>query len=422
MISVQNHRQRSNGSNHLRGQSGVFLVLLFFFFAGCKPRVVVLDPSTPPKEVVSEAKTEEATPVEVVRDFQSIALVLPFQLDRVRPNAVSVTDLRRSELALDFYQGFELAMQQLSEAGNHFDLHVFDSRDDERYAAGLAKDQQMRDAALVIGPVFPKEITAFSQNTNLDPSKVLQVSPLAATRPSEFNISNLVTITAPITTHIQALAMRINAMYKREDVIIFYTTNDASSRQFLPLLKQELLLLNSNILIQEVGTEVRLHEVARAAGNNIVVCGSDNPYQLAAIFTQLAHLKQDLDHRVKLFGHPTWSKLELPSDFVLGALDAEISSSYFIDKRSAEVRRFEASYQRAYGIAATEFAYKGYDTATYFGLLMQKYGDDYASAILKTQMDGLHNRFDFEFHSDWGYVNSSILFLQFNNGQFLLKK
>lgn len=420
MISVPNRLLRSNGNS-------ISTVLIFLgaslLLSGCKPRKIVLEPSTPAKEMPVEIEEEIPLKTDVItREFESIALLLPFQLHQVRPNNVTAADLKRSELALDFYQGFELAMNELAAQGNHFDLHVLDSRDDESHASLLAKNPEVQNATLIVGPVFPREISAFGMRAGKEGSKVLQISPLAASRPSEFNLSNLVTITAPITTHIEAMAERVLHEYKNGDVIILYGTNDASSKQFLPLLKQQLLLSNRNANVREVSTEEELHANAHISGKNIVICGSDNTYQLTAIVKQLAHLKQELEHQVKLFGHPVWTRLKLPDPVALEELGLEISSSYFIDNNSTAVRSFRSAYQQLYGSAPTEFSFKGYDTAKFFGLLIQKSGENYASELTKATMEGLHNGFDFKYHSDWGFINNSLQFLTFKNGQFTRAK
>src|SRR5690606_3505073 len=115
---------------------------------------------------------------------------------------------------------------------------VLDTRDDTGENARIAKLDEVQDAALVVGPVYPKEIQVFGFNAQLD--RALQISPLAASMPSEFNFANLVTVTAPLPVHVRALAAHIAEQYRQGDAVIFYRTPDEASRQLLGPLKTEI--------------------------------------------------------------------------------------------------------------------------------------------------------------------------------------
>src|SRR3546814_275839 len=181
MILVRNRRLPLNGSKCLLGLS--VLVLL----AACTPKVRVL--RAPGSNVPSktEAPTEkeetrEKPEEEEVVDFNQIALLLPFELEKANPHAPSAADIKRSALALDFYQGFKTGLDALSAEGANFKLNVLDTRDDAGENARIAKLGEVQDAALVVGPIYPKEIQVFGFNAQLD--YALQISPLAASMPS----------------------------------------------------------------------------------------------------------------------------------------------------------------------------------------------------------------------------------------------
>src|SRR5690606_18813407 len=196
MISVRNHRLRLNGSKWLVGLTLVFLV------AACTPKVRVLrgaGTQPPPKtqKPAEQDKTEENVAETEKVEVTNIALLLPFELNKANPRAPSAEDIKRSALALDFYQGFKLGLDALAEKGTNFRLNVLDTRDDPAENMRNAKLSEVQDAALVVGAVYPKEIQVFGFNASLEDA--LQISPLAASMPSEFNLPNLVTVTAPIT-------------------------------------------------------------------------------------------------------------------------------------------------------------------------------------------------------------------------------
>src|SRR5690606_32725800 len=101
---------------------------------------------------------------------------------------------------------------------------------------------------------------AFGQTAGLTKKGVIQISPLAAAMPSEFNLSNLLSVTSPLITHVKAIAQDLDRQLREGDAVILYRTDESSSQQFLPALKTELRLLKSDRLIYEVENEEQLGE------------------------------------------------------------------------------------------------------------------------------------------------------------------
>lgn len=417
MMLVRNLRLPLNGSKCLVGLA--VLVLL----ASCAPKVRVLrgPGSKPPADTETPTEKEDAVEVpgeEEVAFANQIALLLPFELDKANPYAPSAADIKRSALALDFYQGFKVGLDALSAEGADFKLHVLDTRDDARENARIAKLTEVQDAALVVGPVYPKEIQVFGFNADLD--HALQISPLAASMPSEFNLPNLVTITAPLPVHVRALAEHLAKQYRQGDVVILYKTPDDAGQQLLTPLKAEIRRLkNGSIQVVEVEDEESLESRVHRSGKNLVVLATTNKYEVSPILAQLRRLRDELSYEIQLFGHPNWSRLGFDEEDGLAGFNTRITTSYYIDQSATDVRRFNQRYQNEFGVSPTEFAYKGYDAAYYFGRLLVKYGRDYRLHLEDTDYKGLHNVFKWEYNPDWGYVNNAISILQYRGGNFL---
>lgn len=418
MISVQNRLLPLNGNNFR--SSGIIFLFFALVVASCTPRARVLDPKAEAgSPEVEEKIKEEVAEVHEKVFVPQIAMLLPFELNRSTSVQPSQADVERAALALDFYQGFQLGLAVHADAGSHFKLTVLDSRDNENEVALLAQSEAVQDAALVVGPIYPKEITAFGKSAGLSKKDVLQISPLAASMPTEFNLSNLVSITSPIITHVEALAKQILEGYRSGDVVILYNTEENSSQQFLPALRVELQKLSRNITIHEVAEQETLLERLRHSGNNLIVCGSTNRFRLTGILNELKTAQDEHGFRIKLYGHPNWARMIFGDDSNLENFQPIITSSYYIDQGSRAVRDFEERYRDEFHVAATEFAYKGYDAGYYFGGLLSKYGADYKKYLTETSYDGLHNSFGFEYNPTWGYVNTAILFLTYRDGRFV---
>lgn len=126
MILARNRPQRLSGNK-------ICIALLFILaLTGCttKRTTVLRSPeSEANKQQTSVSKPEveedkvlptKMGSIQQVNGFavknNKIALLLPFELNRVA-SRVTTEDVKRSSLALDFYQGFQMGLDQLSTSG-----------------------------------------------------------------------------------------------------------------------------------------------------------------------------------------------------------------------------------------------------------------------------------------------------------------
>lgn len=419
MTLVQSHLRLLSGNN-----SGLWVLLFLVFLGSCKPKKVLVNEgaSQTVAEVVKDSvqvKVDEA-----VVEPKSVALLLPFQLNKLNQNNPNAQDVERSSLALDFYQGFELGLKFWVDKGAIIALNVMDSQDNESQNVALGKNASITDFDMIVGPVFPKEIQSFQTGLKSNPgfkSSTLHISPLAATMPDEFNFPNLISLTPPILIHIRAMAKRIVDQYKSGDGVIFYHTEDASSRQFSPLLKAELLKLKSNLTIYNASNEDELKAYYRTdAVTNFIISGTDNRFQVARIAEEIHNLSVVHSSRVKLFGHPNWAKLNFSNPEIISQLQTEITSSHYVSAERAEDKKFVKDYKDLHKLAPSDFAYKGYDIGSYVGYLFFTYGKDYKNQLVNASFEGLHNSIELIYNSKSGYINNHVYFLRYENNTFKL--
>ncbi len=417
MILVQNRQRRLSGSK--LALAAAFL----FFIAGCTPRFSRPKPPTQAPDVeeqpVNKVEEEEAEEIEVPFSTENqIALLLPFQLSQGSGSTPSNSDVQRAALALDFYQGFKMGLDALANRGADFQLNVLDTRDNESENIRIAQLEEVQGAALIVGPVFPKEIHAFGSRADL--GDVLQISPLAASTPSDFGNPNLVTVTAPLSIHTRVLANDIGKAYNSGDVIMLYDVGDASSKQFLPLLQAELRRAHPGATVIEIDNLQELADRSRMSGTNHIVCGSVNKYQITPLLDRMKTLMGELSVNIRLYGHPNWEKLDFDVEDGLDAFKTRITTSYHINQQASEVRQFDSRYRDEFGVEPSEYAFKGYDAAYYFGSLLAKYGRGYRDYIIHEEYDGMHNTFKFAYDPASGFVNSHVSILEYRQGGFRL--
>ncbi|WP_157970263.1 type 1 periplasmic-binding domain-containing protein [Albibacterium indicum] len=411
MTSVQSHQRQLSGSRVL------IVLMVLVFLSSCS----IFRPTAPP--VKTEPKEEpiepeepkevekEETPVEPT--VNSVVLLLPFQLNRIAGEP-SREDVKRVSVPLDFYQGFKLAMDNLTQRGNNFKLTVLDSRDNAVENRRMAVSPEVQSADLIVGPIFPQEIEVFSSSSKA--GHALQVSPLAASKPSQFMHPNLVSLIAPIDLHSFGIADYIEKIHRRDDQVILINKADEESVEFLTPLKRS--FGEKGIQFTEVNDVNKVRDILNLVGNNIIVVGSTNKYAVNSILTGLVDLKDELDVKIDLFGHPNWSRGSFDT-FNLELLNTKISTSFYVNADKSTVRDFQRKYRDEFKIEPTEYAYKGFDTGFFFGYMLAKYGKDYPQHLTEETYAGVQTDYRFERNSAWGYVNTFVRILEFNGYKYV---
>jgi len=413
MILVPNHPLQLSGNNFR------IVLCMLIFLSACSKKVI------PPKPIEKPAPIEIVVP-EVEQPAKknidhSILLLLPFQLNTINLKTSQKGDLNKAELAIDFYQGFKLGLDSLSSGGHNYNLQVFDTQNHETRIVNLAMSGSVKNQDLIVGPIFPEGIRTFSEFSDL--GKILQVSPLAASKPSEFNDPDLVSINNSIDQHGLKIAEFINKQYKPEDVqIVLINTQKTLDASYSGFIKRYLNELSgSGFWVIERPNFIGIEGYLSSTKNNLVLITSTDRAFLVPAIDKLYNLK-DKKLRIELFGHPDWMKASYLNPEKMQALNARISASYFVNYNAQNVKNFVARYRDEFGMEPSEYAFKGFDTAYYFGTLIEKYDRQYPDHLVKEIYKGLHNEYLFVKDLKYGYRNTSLMLLRYQNFELQLVK
>lgn len=427
MISVQNHQQPLNG-NKLLFALGLSVLV---FLGACSPKTRVLKSPDYSKGNVggTTPKTENSTVSDKVEEVEaekrtneamknSIALILPFQLDKLVPDNLSEEDIKRSAIALDFYQGFQSGLDELAKKGNSFSLRVIDSRNNVLYNQKLAASVDIKNTALVVGPVFPKEIHAFG--TSLLGTNQLQINPLAASRPQEFNQPNLVSLTPSIDAHRQAMIERVVADYQIGDKVLIYATQDDNSKQFLTGFETGLKQLDPSISVNTVTSIQELNEQLNLTGRNLIVAGTTDRFQLRSFLSNLETKSLEELCSFNLYGHPLWERIDFTMFERFSTFHPIITAESHLSEMANDTKAFKDHYYEAYRVKPSDYAFKGYDAGLYFGGLIAKYGTAYSEHLEEDEFNGLYSKYIFEHNARSGYLNNAVSFKAYKGSAFQL--
>lgn len=405
MILVPNRQQPSSGNRIL------FLLCLLITISSCSKKVVPAKNEGVKVPPVSQ-KVEEIKPVKKDIDH-SMVLLLPFELNTINLKTAGKKEIAKADMAVDFYQGFKLALDSLAKDGHNFKLQVFDTQEQEARVVNLARAASVKENDIIIGPVFPDALGTFSDFFERNPSKVI-VSPLAASMPAQFKNPNLVTVNNSVDQHGWKIADYIIRSYKPENInIVLVNTKKNDDEKFAaPLRKYISELSKGKLKIIERPNAIGLQSYLSTTKNNLVILSSSDRAFLLPTIDKLYKLGTE-NYKVELFGHPNWIKATFLEGTKMQALKTKLSSSYYIDYKAPNVKSFVARYRDEYGFEPSEFSFKGFDIGYFLGNLLEKYGKDYARHITTEAYNGLHNDFRFTKDPTNGYSNSELMLLTY---------
>ena len=415
MISAQNHQQLLSGNKFFFGV--VFLMIL----GACSPKIIPPKTANPPAtgtavpKPVPEKKASETKPKQAQE--MVISLLMPFELATLNYQTATLKDLEKAKIAIDFYQGFKMAVDSVAKNSTvNYKLQVYDSKDDPSQMGILANKPGVKNSDLIVGPVFPNGIKAFSGY-----SKTLQkpvISPLAASDPDVFNNPYLITINNGIDLHALKAVTFIKNQLKPKKVILIRSGQADEYKYAIPFKKGMDSLTKgtpfSEIGIKAVGYE-NVFKSLNPTGLNVIILPSTEKVFLQTLFKELDKLRDNF--QIAVIGHPGWEKASFLDEKLLERCNTYITSSYQIDYKATRNLNFIKFYRTQFSLEPSEYAFKGFDIGFYFAKLMNEKGKDFMSEITKQPFDGIHNNFTFVKHPQFGYYNSNLMVLKYQQGQ-----
>jgi hypothetical protein len=394
MISVQNHRPQLSGNKWL---TFLFIALIA---AACSPKVrpVAVQPKKNEAKPADKAQPQNAVKPAVSK-VSNIALLLPFGLDHLRPGSpyTSVT-LKEADISLDYYRGFKLALDSLTGKGYNYKLQVFDSKGEKAQAHSLGLNPAVRSSDLIVGPVFPDDIKAFTG-----------AYPNAA----------LVTMIPPLEYHAWGAARYVNDKIKAKKVFILKSGYSEENDYIIPFKKaiDSLSKKHTQVVYLTVihGQLSSLIPQLSSTSENVFIIPATNQHFLNVTLRGLDTLSRL--YRVAVFGHPSWASLAFLKTDLLQRLNTHITSSDNIDYKAANTVTFITDYRNEYHTEPTAYAIKGFDEGMYWGQML---ADGDLKNLSGKDYEGLHNNFHFQKKVGLGWVNTHINIYKYSN--FELKK
>jgi ABC-type branched-subunit amino acid transport system substrate-binding protein len=400
----------------------------WLFFAGivllaaCSPKIQPVSSPTRTNQAPAKKEAEKALEKPATNRVSTISMLLPFTLDNLNSGAQYTSGtLSRANLSLDYYQGFKLALDSLTAQGYNYKLQIFDTKDAPATASNLALTPAIRTSDLVVGPVFPDDLQAFTNVLAGSGKMITTVSPLSPAAPATVKDQYLVTVATPLEYHAWSAAQYINDHYKPKKVIILKSGFSEDNKYITPFRKGiDSLSKHKAKIVAPTIVRGKLDELIpqlSATEENVFVIPSTNQPFLIVTLHSLDSLAKK--YPITVFGHPSWTKFSYLKPDILQRLKTHITTSDRIDYKSPQVIAFMRSYRKTYRSEPTHYSLMGFDEGMYFGALLGENPED-LKKLDKKDFSGLLNKYRFVKKPGLGWINTHVNVLQYNN--FELKK
>lgn len=344
-----------------------------------------------------EQEQEKIWEPTVRKEKVSAALLLPFK----------ATGTSGSRSNMDFYSGVLLAVNDLASSGTSIDLSVFDIADNKSAISGSI----LNDNDIVIGPVSTRDLTdVFSTGDD----KVMVVSPLDP-KAESLVAANTNMIQAPTPHKIQYddLTSWMKEEMTEGDRVIFITEKGARQTEATFQMKQSIdssgLAYSpfSYSILEGRSIEKPLKDLMTTTGANRVLIASESEAFVNDVVRNL-NMMIHQKYNVVLYGASKIRSFETIEVENFHKTNMRVSLTYYIDYNDPRVKSFLLKYRALFNTEPSQFAFQGYDIASYFIEMCSKYGNNWPEYMSNEAKSMLQSSFRCMKNGDGGYVNHGV--------------
>ena len=325
------------------------------------------------------------------------SLMLPFK----------ATGTSGSRSNMDFYSGVLLAVNDLAQAGTSVDLNVIDIADNIQSLGNI----DLTGNDIVMGPVSVKDMT---EALSAAGSSSMFISPLDPKAESLIS-GNPDLIQAPTPHKIQYmdLASWLKEDTRPEDRVLLISEKGARLTESTFEMKQAADAMGvpyktfSYSILEGRDVEKPLKELMTQTATNRVMIVSESEAFVNDVVRNL-NMMIHQKYEIVLYGASKIRSFETIEVENFHKTNLHVSLTYYIDYDDPRVKNFLLKYRALFNAEPTQFAFQGYDIASYFIELCSKYGKNWQDKMSHEEKSMLQSTFKCMKDGDGGYINHGV--------------
>ncbi len=358
-----------------------------------------------------------------------IAVLLPFTAT-AQDTAMASDDGERmasvTEAAVEFRAGMAMALDSLQAQGLNADVLVFDTGMKPAQWDPVLKSDAMRGMDMYIGPFHRAAIESLVRVSGDAPI----ICPVPQSNKVILGNPSVSKALGGRTDRLKLMARYI-AFHHAAGNIILLKPDIFSERDVQGLMGRELqqaLLTQPNKLRDSLlVVPCARREVAAAVAKldplrpNILVVPSEDVEFVTTVLSKFMALVPK--YKITVYGLDAWRNMGTLDVVALVKLNVHVPANAFIDRSSPAVNAFIAAYRTRFRNEPGEYAFLGYDVATYFIRAEMQFGEAFPKFYAEVHAKPLYLDFRMQkLGPENGWSNSSAVMLEYLPGGLLLAK
>ena len=330
------------------------------------------------------------------KDKVTASVLLPFKAN----------GLSSSWSNMDFYSGVLVAARDLSQNGRNIDLRVHDIGEGKTDAW----KSDINGSDIVIGPVSLKDLgSMLAMNTS-----VMEVSPLDPKAESlALSHRNMIQAPTPHKAQYDDLMAWIKEDKGMHDKVIVISEKGGRQTETVMQMKQSIdssgLSYNPFAYSILEGRDVLapLKSLMTPEGANRVIVASESEAFVNDVVRNL-NLLIHQKYNVILYGASKIRSFDTIEVENFHNTNLHVSLTYYIDYDDPRVKNFLLKYRALFNTEPSQFAFQGYDIASYFFEMCAKDGERWPEMLDKEEKNMLQITFRCIKASEGGFINQGV--------------
>lgn len=311
------------------------------------------------------------------RETYRLAVVLPFLTSQF--DAVSGAVPEKSQMALQFYAGMQVALAEISQqpTAPNLVVDVLDCGTTDLDFQQVVTNPRLTQAQVVIGPTKSGQVAALAERTKV--SRQILISPETPTAELTTQNPGFVQINPSLRAHCSTIVqhLRTQKKYTPDQVVLVAKQKEADR---LPYFQDANAALGggrfAEVIVPDASTnfdKVDLKKYLKAGRTTAFVlpswAGQD---WIVAFLSRLKTVRGS--QRVEVYGMPQWLDYEHIEPELLADLNVHVTTAGRVDRQSEAVKTFEQKFYDQFGTVPDDDAFNGYDVTLWTAAMLGQYG------------------------------------------------
>ena len=291
-----------------------------------------------------------------------ISVVMPFCSKQIMadPNSKNAA---LGNACRQYFEGFKLALDSFNNSETPLEIRVFDSMGDSNVFKSIIAKKEFQESNLIFGPVVKDGHTMMK--AYCEQFKVYNISPFLTLTKTKIDNPYLISSYPDLSYYADFILEQIKLGGWNDANVVVFMGKDANEK----IIGSRMLALKNkysgfSIKTIDISKYVEYRNSYKLDYSNHIIIDSDNEFLVNTALRYLADTNQFRD--LFVYGSKKWFDFKTVNLPIWQQLNVNIINPCFIDFNDQKVKNFIENYRERYYAEPSEFAFNGYEQATYF--------------------------------------------------------